>query len=85
MENKPASLLVVSLGMALNEMPPSLCGRQVVESSSLPIVVAQSRRLYIKQELIRKKKKKKRSQKSLCHNNNYESGSTKSSNWPTTK
>ena len=26
-ENKPASLLVVSLGKTLNGMPPSLCGR----------------------------------------------------------
>ena len=34
-ENKPASLLVVSLGKALNGMPPSLCGRQVVGPSSL--------------------------------------------------
>ena len=42
MENKPASLLVVSLGKALNEMPPSLCGRQVMGPSSLPVVVAQS-------------------------------------------
>ena len=41
-ENEPASLLVVSLGKALNEMPPSLCGRQVVGPSSLPVVVAQS-------------------------------------------
>ena len=41
-ENKPASLLVVSLGKALNGMPPSLCGRQVVGPSSLPVVVAQS-------------------------------------------
>ena len=29
-ENKPASLLVVSLGKALNGAPPPLCGRQVV-------------------------------------------------------
>ena len=29
-ENKPASLLVVSLGKALNGVPPSLCGRQMV-------------------------------------------------------
>ena len=29
MENKPASLLVVSLGKALNGTPPPLCGRQV--------------------------------------------------------
>ena len=36
MENKPASLLVVSLGKTLNGMPPSLCGRQVAEPSSQP-------------------------------------------------
>ena len=41
-ENKPASLLVVSLGKALNGMPPSSCGRQIVRPSSLPVVVAQS-------------------------------------------
>ena len=41
-ENKPASLLVVSLGKVLNGMPPSLCGRQMVGPSSLPVVVAQS-------------------------------------------
>ena len=41
-ENKPTSLLVVSLGKALNGMPRSLCGRQVMGPSSLPIVVAQS-------------------------------------------
>ena len=29
MENNPASLLVVSLGKALNGTPPPLCGRQV--------------------------------------------------------
>ena len=29
MENKPASLFVVSLGKALNRTPPPLCGRQV--------------------------------------------------------
>ena len=40
-ENKPASLLVVSLGKALNGMLPSLCGRQMVGPSSLPVVVAQ--------------------------------------------
>ena len=39
-ENKPASLLVVSLGKALNGMPLSLCGRQVVGPSSPPVVVA---------------------------------------------
>ena len=41
-ENKPASLLVVSLGKTLNGMPPLLCGRQMVGPSSLPVVVAQS-------------------------------------------
>ena len=40
-ENKPASLLV-SLGKALNGMPPSLCGRQMVGPRSLPVVVVQS-------------------------------------------
>ena len=39
-ENKPASLLVVSLGKTLSGMPPSLCGRQLVGPSSLPFVVA---------------------------------------------
>ena len=39
-ENKPASLLVVSLGKTLNRMPPSLCGRQMVGPSSLPVAVA---------------------------------------------
>ena len=38
-ESKPASLLVVSLGKALNGMPPSLCGRPMVGPSSLPVVV----------------------------------------------
>ena len=42
MENKPASLLVVSLDKELNEMPPSSCGRQMVGPSSLPAVVPQS-------------------------------------------
>ena len=41
-DNKPASLLVVSLGKALNKMPPSLCGRKAAGPSSLPVVVAQS-------------------------------------------
>ena len=41
-ENKPASLLVVSLGKTLSRTPPSSCGRQVVGPSSLPVVVAQS-------------------------------------------
>ena len=35
MENKPASLLVVSLGKARNGMPSSLCGRQ---AGSLPLL-----------------------------------------------
>ena len=35
-ENKPASLLVVSLGKTLNGMSPSLRGRQMVWPSSLP-------------------------------------------------
>ena len=42
MENKPASLLDVPLGKALNGMPPSLCGRQMAGPSSLSAVVAQS-------------------------------------------
>ena len=41
-ENKPASLLVVSSGKASNGTLPSLCGRVVVRPSILPIVVAQS-------------------------------------------
>ena len=36
------SSLVVSLGKALNGMPPSSCGRRVVGPSSLLVVVAQS-------------------------------------------
>ena len=32
-ENKPTSLLVVSLGKALNGAPPPLCGRQVAQFS----------------------------------------------------
>ena len=35
MEYKPASLLVVSLGKALNEMPPPSSGRQLMGSCSL--------------------------------------------------
>ena len=42
-ENKPESLLVVSLGKALNGMLPSICGSQVVGSSSLPVVVKTSK------------------------------------------
>ena len=41
-ENKPASLIVVSLDKALNGILPSLCGRQVLGPSSLSVVVAQS-------------------------------------------
>ena len=41
-EKKPASSLVEPLGKALNEIPSSLCGRQVMELSSLPVAVAQS-------------------------------------------
>ena len=41
-ENKPARLLVVSLGKTLNGMPPCSCGRQVARPSSLPVVVVQS-------------------------------------------
>ena len=39
-ENKPASLLVVSLGKALDRMPPFSCGRQVIGPSSLSVVMA---------------------------------------------
>ena len=53
-ENKPASLLVVSLGKALNGMPPSLCGRQMVGPSSLPVVVAHlTKDMQTEHELIR--------------------------------
>ena len=45
-ENKPA-LLVVSLAKALNGMPPSLCGRQVVGPRSLPVVVAHSNERHV--------------------------------------
>ena len=40
-ENKPANLLVVSLGKALNGMPTFSCGRWGGGPSSLPVVVAQ--------------------------------------------
>ena len=43
-KNKPASLLVVSLGKTLNGMSPSLNGRKVVEPSSFLIAVAKSNR-----------------------------------------
>ena len=49
-ENKPASLLVVSLGKTLNKMPPSLCGRQMVGPSSLPVVVAPTEDLQTERE-----------------------------------
>ena len=42
MENKLASLLVLTVGKTLNEIPSSLCGIQVAEASSLPVLVAQS-------------------------------------------
>ena len=32
LKNKPASLLVATLGKALNEMPSPFCGRQVVQT-----------------------------------------------------
>ena len=41
-ENKLASFLVVSLSKTLYEMPPILCGRQVVGQSSSPVAMAQS-------------------------------------------
>ena len=41
-KNKLASLLVVSLGKAVNGMPPSSCGKHVTGSSSLPVAVPQS-------------------------------------------
>ena len=41
-ENNPASLLVATLGKTLNGKPPFSCGKQVMEPSSLPVVVAQS-------------------------------------------
>ena len=46
-KSKPASLLVVSLGKALNEMPPSFCGRQVVGPNSPPVVVARSNQRFV--------------------------------------
>ena len=42
MDAKPARLLAVSLGKALNGMPLSLYGKQMVGPSSLPVVVAPS-------------------------------------------
>ena len=39
-ENKPASLLVVSLGKTVNKTPPPLCGKQMAGPSGLPVVVA---------------------------------------------
>ena len=46
-ENKPANFLAW-LGKTLNGMPPSLCGRQVAGTSSLPVVVALSKRRFPK-------------------------------------
>ena len=42
MEKKLLRSLVVSLGKALNRMPPFFCGRQVAGPSSQSIVVVQS-------------------------------------------
>ena len=53
MKNKPASLLVVSLGEALNGMPSSSWGRQAVGSSSPLIMVAQTEDLQTEHELLR--------------------------------
>ena len=53
-ENKPASLLVVSLGKALNGMPPFLCGRQMVGPISLSTVVPSlTKDMQTEHELIR--------------------------------
>ena len=59
MENKPLSSLVLSLGKALSVMPPTLCGRQVAGSRSLPVAVTQNdERLHIEpHELTRKEEK----------------------------
>ena len=38
---KPASLLVVSLGKTFKGLSPFLCGRQIAGPSSLPVVVTQ--------------------------------------------
>ena len=43
----PASLLVMSMGKAFNGMTLSLCGKQVVGPSSLPVVVAQSDKRHV--------------------------------------
>ena len=52
--NKPASLLVVSVGKALKGMPPSLCGRQILGRSSLPVmVVSLMKDMQTEHELIR--------------------------------
>ena len=57
MENKPASLLVVSLGKALKGVPPSSCSRQVVGPSSLPVMVASlTKDMQTEHELIHIKK-----------------------------
>ena len=40
-KNKLASSLFVSLGKALNKIPPSLCGKQVVKRCSLLFAVDQ--------------------------------------------
>ena len=42
-ENKPASLHVVSLAKTLYQMPRSLCDKQVAEPGSLRVIAAQSK------------------------------------------
>ena len=42
MVNKPASLLVVPLGGALNGIPPSWCGRQMAGKLLSELVIALS-------------------------------------------
>ena len=52
-EYKPTRLLVVSLGKALDRMPPFSCGRQMGGPSSLPIVVAQSDKIHVTEHELR--------------------------------
>ena len=47
-EKKVESLLVVALVGALIELPPFLCGRQVSESRSLPVVMVHSGKMFAK-------------------------------------
>ena len=54
LREQAASLLVVSFGKALNGMHPSLCGKQMMGPSSLPVVVAQlSKNKQTEHDLIR--------------------------------